>query len=92
MHEEKSALSELAERVGADPTDPDFQFGAYVFGCNYHLGLHSIEYRAMCETGARLQDYHFKAIERGRDDPANEWEAARIWYRKLKRARIAIAA
>jgi hypothetical protein len=92
MSEEKSALVELSEGVGADPNDPDFQFGAYVFGVNYHLGLHSVEYRAVCETGARLRDNHFKAIEHGRNDPANEWEEARIWYRKLKRSRLANAA
>lgn len=80
-----TAVEQLAERVGADPTDSDFLFGMTVFCMDFHHGQWSTEYAAMCEANARLRDNHIDAIRRGKYDRAGEWEDARRWYRELKR-------
>jgi hypothetical protein len=82
---ELTPLENLAARIGADATDPDFCFGAYVFCMDFHGGQWSEEYAAMCETGVSMRDSHIDAVRRGRDDRGGEWEAARMVYRALKR-------
>ena len=82
---ELTALESIAARIGADATDPDFCFGAYVFCMDFHGGQWSEEYAAMCETGVSMRDSHIDAVRRGRDDRGGEWEAARMVYRALKR-------
>jgi hypothetical protein len=82
---EQTALESIAARIGADSTDPDFCFGAYVFCMDFHGGQWSEEYAAMCETGASMRDAHIDAVRRGRDDQGGEWEEARRVYRQLKR-------
>ena len=59
--------------------------GIYVYCADYHGGQWSRLYRLMSRIRMRLTDSAWKAIRHGRDDPANEWEAARCVYRKLKR-------
>lgn len=84
---EPSAVETLAESVGADPTDTDFLFGCYVYCMDYHGGQWSLEYEAMSAINANMRDNHIDAIRRGKHDKSGEWEQAREWYRKLKRAR-----
>jgi len=79
------AVVELAERVGADPEDPEFRFGAYVYAMNYHKGQWSVEYQAMNEIDANMRDAHIKAIENVRYDKNDEWEMPRYWYQQLKK-------
>lgn len=85
MGNELTALENLATRIGADATDPDFCFGAYVFCMDYHGGQWSEEYAAMCETGVSMRDSHIGAVRRGKHDRGGEWESARMVYRALKR-------
>ena len=82
---EPTATEQLAERIGADPADPYFLFGAYVFCMDHHGGQWSTEYQAMCEINANMRDGHIDAVRRGKHDPRNEWEEARKYYRELKR-------
>ena len=82
---ESTPLQTIAARIGADATDPDFCFGAYVFCMDFHGGQWSEEYAAMCETGVSMRDSHIDAVRRGRDDQGGEWEEARRVYRALKR-------
>ena len=76
----------LADRIGADWRDPDFQFGCYVYCVDFHGGQWSPEYRALCEIPARLSDKQADAIRRGHKDPHGEWEESRNFYRQLKRS------
>lgn len=68
-----------------DYMNSDFAFGLYVFCMDYHSGQWSRLYRIMGKLKVRLTDNAINAIRRGRDDPGNEWEQSRIYYRQLKR-------
>jgi hypothetical protein len=68
----------------------DFVAGLYVFCTDYHYGMDSRLYRILCRLTShpyhmRLSDSAYAAIRRGKDDPTNDWEDARIVYRELKR-------
>ena len=63
----------------------DTMAGIYVYCADYHSGQWSRLYRLMSRIRIHLTDSAWAAIRRGRDDPNNEWEAARRVYRKLKR-------
>lgn len=66
----------------------DFTFALYVFCMDYHGGQNSRLYRILSRItsrGIQIRDSHIAAIRRGKDDPGNEWEQARIYYRELKR-------
>lgn len=67
----------------------DFAFGLYVFCMDYHTGQWSRLYRILSKLSTQyrvsLRDNHIAAIRRGKDDPGNEWEQARTYYRELKR-------
>lgn len=66
----------------------DFTFALYVFCMDYHSGQWSRLYRIMSRISSRgiqLSDGDEAAIRRGKDDPGNEWETARTYYRQLKR-------
>ena len=82
----------FAKKVDADWTDPDFQFGLHVYCYDWHGGLNSPEYAAMCEIRARIFDNDYDGIRNGRHDRNDEWLEARKWYRALKRARTATTA
>jgi hypothetical protein len=67
---------------------PDFAFGLYVFCCDFHSGQNSRLYRILSRIsarGIRVTDRAEAAIRRGKNDPNNEWEQARTYYRQLKR-------
>ena len=75
--------------------NPDFIFALYVFCSNYHSGQWSRGYRILSRISSRgisLRDSHIKAIEGNRHTRREvsascweEWEAARTYYRQLKR-------
>lgn len=69
--------------------NPDFTFALYVFCMDYHSGQWSRLYRILSKLGSQyrvsLRDSHIAAIRRGKDDPGNELETARTYYRELKR-------
>ena len=67
---------------------PDFAFALYVFCSDYHGGQSSRLYRLLSRLtsrGLRITDRAEAAIRRGKDDPTQEWEQARNYYRQLKR-------
>jgi hypothetical protein len=66
----------------------DFTFALYVFCSDYHGGQSSRLYRILSRVtsrGIRISDHAEAAIRRGKNDPDNEWEQARTYYRQLKR-------
>ena len=66
----------------------DFTFALYVFCCDFHGGQTSRLFRILsriASRGIRVTDHAEAAIRRGKDDPKNEWEQARTYYRQLKR-------
>jgi hypothetical protein len=66
----------------------DLTFALYVFCSDYHSGQSSRLYRILSRItsrGIRISDHAEAAIRRGKNDPGNEWEQARTYYRQLKR-------
>ena len=68
----------------------DTMAGLLVFCSDFHEGQDSRLYRILSRlTGPHyrmhLSDNAWKAIRRGRDDLADEWQEARVVYRALKR-------